>query len=100
MIDKKMSKLEDQLYQYLFRNLTQSEMSNVTKFFLVPIGLPGMGKTTLSRFLGSATQNNQMILSAPKSYPKIQNFSKRAVIEQQHNVKIDFIKISYDRILT
>lgn len=26
-------------------------MSSIKKFFVVPIGLPGMGKTTLSRFL-------------------------------------------------
>lgn len=26
-------------------------MNSIKKFFVVPIGLPGMGKTTLSRFL-------------------------------------------------
>ena len=26
-------------------------MKSIRKFFVVPIGLPGMGKTTLSRFL-------------------------------------------------
>ena len=26
-------------------------MNSISKFFVVPIGLPGMGKTTLSRFL-------------------------------------------------
>ena len=52
-LDKKLNKLEDQLYSYLFKNLSQSEMSHVNKFFLVPIGLPGMGKSTMSRFLSS-----------------------------------------------
>ena len=47
--DRKLNKLEDQLNQYLFKN---PEMNHITKFFLVPIGLPGMGKTTLSRYLG------------------------------------------------
>jgi len=26
-------------------------MKSIKKFFVVPIGLPGMGKTTLSKFL-------------------------------------------------
>ena len=47
--------LEEQLYQYLFKNLTVADCK-VTKFFLVPIGLPGMGKTTLSRFLSANSQ--------------------------------------------
>lgn len=56
LMDKKLNKLEDQLYTYLFRNLSQSEMSHVNKFFLVPIGLPGMGKSTMSRFLSANSQ--------------------------------------------
>ena len=54
-MENKLSKLEDQLYQYLFKNLSQTEMSNINKFFLVPIGLPGMGKSTLSRFLSATS---------------------------------------------
>ena len=67
-------------------------MKNIKKFFLVPIGLPGMGKTTLSRYLNKtqpATVGNQ--------FPKIQNFQKRAELQQS---KVEFTKISYDRILT
>jgi hypothetical protein len=45
--------LEEQLYQYLFANL--SETNQVNKYFLVPVGLPGMGKTTLSRFLSATS---------------------------------------------
>lgn len=62
-------------------------MSNVTKFFLVPIGLPGMGKSTLSRFLSATSQQyfnerfNQNIQM--KSYPKIQSFSKRTGFGQE-----------------
>ena len=52
-LDAKLNKLEEQLYQYLFKNVSESEMTQTDKFFLVPIGLPGMGKTTLSRFLSA-----------------------------------------------
>ena len=63
-------------------------MSNVTKFFLVPIGLPGMGKSTLSRFLSATSQQyfnerfNQNI-QTNKQYPKIQSFSKRTGFGQE-----------------
>lgn len=32
-------------------------MNNINKFILVPIGLPGMGKTTLSKFLNASSTN-------------------------------------------
>jgi len=82
--------LEEQLYQYLFNNLATLEQENVSKFFLVPIGLPGMGKTTLSRFLSATSQSyfnerfNKQIMamhSKNNAFPKIQNFSKRAAFE-------------------
>jgi hypothetical protein len=34
----------------------------VNKIFLIPVGLPGMGKTTLSRFLGNKSGINQKFL--------------------------------------
>ena len=54
-LNNKLSKLEDQLYQYLFQNMTVEEQSHIDKFVLVPIGLPGMGKSTLSRFLSATS---------------------------------------------
>lgn len=108
-MENKLSKLEDQLYQYLFKNLSQTEMSNINKFFLVPIGLPGMGKSTLSRFLSATSQKyfnkafNQNI-QENNQQPKIQNFNKRSTFGteniQTKPIKIEFLKISYDRILT
>jgi hypothetical protein len=38
--------------------------------------------------------------SPQKTYPKIQNFSKRAGADMQAQMKVEFAKISYDRILT
>ena len=45
ILNKKLGDLEEQLQQYLFLNL--QERPAVSKYFLVPTGLPGMGKTTL-----------------------------------------------------
>ena len=50
-----LSKLEDQLYQYLFTHLSKEEETEINKFILVPIGLPGVGKSTLSDFLSATT---------------------------------------------
>ena len=70
----------------MFASLTPLEMQNVKKFFLVPIGLPGMGKTTLSKALFAKVQdqkkNGQMLGVQQPNFPKINNFQKRAVIEQ------------------
>ena len=54
--DMKLSQLEETLYQYLFQNLAQVESSNINRYFFVPIGLPGMGKSTLARFLSATSQ--------------------------------------------
>lgn len=60
--------------------VTLKQMQSIKKFIFVPIGLPGMGKTTLSRYLSS----NSKILFA----------------NGQQSQQVDFIKISYDRMLT
>ena len=52
-LEQKLDVLESQLYNFLFNNLVENQ--NLNKFFLVPIGLPGMGKSTLSRFLSDTS---------------------------------------------
>lgn len=42
-------------------------MNSIKKFFIVPIGLPGMGKTTLSRFL---LNSNNYTVTYPPSIKK------------------------------
>jgi len=56
-LEQKLGVIEEQLYQYLFANLNSNELSSVNKYFLVPIGLPGMGKSTLCRFLNATSQS-------------------------------------------
>lgn len=81
----KLNKLEDQLYSYLFQNLSQEEMSGVNKFILVPIGLPGLGKSTLSRFLSATSQdyfNEQFNSYQQEMFPTIECFKKRSSFGQ------------------
>lgn len=66
-------------------------MAKINKFILVPIGLPGMGKTTLSRFLSSCTSSGVI---------KVDHLNKLMNCENKTNLRLDFQKISYDRILT
>ena len=53
-LEQKLDVLESQLYSFLFNNIVENQ--SLDKFFLVPIGLPGMGKSTLSRFLSETSQ--------------------------------------------
>mmetsp|Transcript_16388 Transcript_16388/g.27755 ORF Transcript_16388/g.27755 Transcript_16388/m.27755 type:complete len:138 (+) Transcript_16388:341-754(+) len=100
---------------------------NISKFFLVPIGLPGMGKTTLSRFVSAQanrkirlSQFNQPIQSNNlghklpleygfesfgSNYPNGQTLPLTASKGAQQSasepeVEIKFSKISYDKMLT
>ena len=70
-------------------------MAGINKFILVPIGLPGMGKTTLSRFLNSTTKGILKVNYSDKLNDKLGINS-----QNQTNIRLDFQKISYDRILT
>ena len=72
--------LETQLFNSIFENISEQEMNKITKYFIIPIGLPGMGKTTLSRFL--------------------QNYSSQKINFTNNTIILNFQKISYDRILT
>jgi broad-specificity NMP kinase len=70
-------------------------MASINKFILVPIGLPGMGKTTLSRFLNVTSKGAFKVNFSGK-------LNEKLGLNQQNstNIRLDFQKISYDRILT
>jgi hypothetical protein len=72
-------------------------MANVRTFFFVPVGLPGMGKTTLSKNFRSACQKffySQIIEDQENTNPNIQ--------PDQYpygQLLLDFQKVSYDGLL-
>lgn len=49
--------MERELQKMIFDKLSMKEMEEITKFFIVPVGLPGMGKSTLSRSLEGTYDN-------------------------------------------
>ena len=57
-------------------------MDPIKKLFFIPIGLPGMGKTTLARYLKTTTFNSLHPSKATLPF------------------NINFRKISYDKMLT
>lgn len=101
-------KLQETFYNYLFETLSPEEMSRIKKFVLVPIGLPGMGKTTLSRFLHHTCQNAISVgqtdaktgLGMTGVASKLVNQTKDSIQTTASQLKLDFRKISYDDILT
>ena len=76
-------------------------MASIRKFVLVPIGLPGMGKTTLSRFLHHTCENpinfNKFDVKSLSATNKLVKRTQGGL--EQHSLKLDFKKISYDAIL-
>lgn len=45
--------MEKTLTSFVFNLFEKKELSNVTKLFFIPVGLPGTGKTTLAHHLES-----------------------------------------------
>lgn len=74
-------------------------MATVSKFILVPVGLPGMGKTTLSRFL-NATSQAPLRVGKKQNQMTLGTMNKMKQMSEGTLMKMDFMKISYDRILT
>ena len=65
-------------------------MANVSKIYFIPVGLPGMGKSTLAKHIKQTTQ---------KYFCEIKDISVNSVTGVSNSTKVNFSKISYDRIL-
>ena len=84
-------------------------MHSVRKLFFVPVGLPGMGKSTLAKHIRQATAKNLQGGKADYVDPSSQPLGKRDfcdafsgspnVIDGLVLPDVDFEKISYDSIL-
>ena len=76
-------------------------MHSVKKIFFIPVGLPGMGKSTLAKHIRTAVEKNfagfglqnGTLLNSAKTHHLSENYLSKA------QAKVDFHKISYDRIL-
>lgn len=85
------AEIEATLVKFVNQLCYSKEMRKVRNLFIVPVGLPGMGKSTFSKNLKRATskisqQNNNLKTNSKK--------------EKEHSFgNVTFTKISYDRIL-
>lgn len=68
--------IEQTLLKFLVDLISHKSMHTAKKLFFVPVGLPGMGKSTLAKHIRQATEK-----------------SKKA------QTQLSFHKVSYDRIL-
>lgn len=50
--------IESELLKFVIDLVSPKEMQHITKLFFVPVGLPGMGKSTLSKHIKQAVENN------------------------------------------
>lgn len=87
------AQMESALLKFVVDLITQKTMHSVKKLFFIPVGLPGMGKSTLAKHIRQATENN---LSASGSL-----FGKSQTHNQLDGMlpQVSFSKVSYDRIL-
>lgn len=75
-------------------------MQNVKKLFFVPVGLPGMGKSTLAKHMKNATQKHIAAQSLDKGEILAQAALKSVEkISREGTTPISFAKVSYDGIL-
>jgi len=106
--------IEAALLKFVVDLVSPKEMLHVKKLFFVPVGLPGMGKSTLAKHIKLATgkhlrgPNNNSVENEGDSDSKTQ--LRSAHLENQINSclettlggavpNVSFTKISYDRIL-
>ena len=52
------AQIESELLKFVIDLVSPKEMQHITKLFFVPVGLPGMGKSTLSKHIKLAVENN------------------------------------------
>ena len=79
-LSSRLDLIEQSLYQFVLNIFSKSEMAHIKKLIFVPIGLPGLGKSTLSRHLESTTN--------------------KFFHQGKHMINVDFKRINYDKMLT
>jgi hypothetical protein len=49
--------MKSALLNFMAQIILNKSARNVTKFFMIPVGLPGMGKSTLAHYIREATES-------------------------------------------
>lgn len=103
------AQIESELLKFVIELVSPKEMQNVKKLFFVPIGLPGMGKSTLSKHIKLAIETNlsdyklARISKTQKKHDH-QQLPNQLKLELQKTFgntlpSVSYHKVSYDRIL-
>lgn len=94
--------IEAALLKFIVNLVSPKEMKHITKLFFVPVGLPGMGKSTLAKHIRMSVENN---LCDSKSKPHKQGMIPDDITLSLEKAfgkavpNVSFAKVSYDRIL-
>ena len=98
--------IERALLKFVIPFISRSDMHQVKTLFFVPVGLPGMGKSTLAKHLKLATEKYLSPAGSPGAAqlsPAQISQKLRTFLPEQKNVSslpsVEFKKISYDGIL-
>ena len=94
--------IEAALLKFIVNLVSPKEMKHITKLFFVPVGLPGMGKSTLAKHIRMSVENN---LCDSKSKTQKQSIIPEDIALSLEKAfgkavpNVTFTKVSYDRIL-
>ena len=108
--------MEEQLLNFVVSLISKRQMHGIKKLFFVPVGLPGMGKSTLAKGIREATNQHlsggkdtltdvlsqsMPILGAKRPHTQAfpENEARPNIIDGKVLPDVGFFKISYDRIL-
>lgn len=62
------AQIESELLKFVIDLVSPEEMQHIKRLFFVPVGLPGMGKSTLSKHIKLAVENNLNSNTQPKTH--------------------------------
>ena len=101
--------IKEALLKFVVQLISHKQMHQVKKLFFVPVGLPGMGKSTLAKHIRQAIQKNFQagnqdsgvtLLSSKREVDHIFKQSNgKNYVESNYLPQVSFKKISYDRII-
>ena len=99
--------IEAALLKFVVELVSPKEMQHIKKLFFVPVGLPGMGKSTLAKHIKLAVENNLSDKNLQtqkhcKQEDKENPANVAAYLEKAFGKTlstVSYSKVSYDRIL-